>query len=402
MRFIEMQEAYFHLRGELGLGTNLGVISGTTNAKEEAKRQINAVIQELEATNDFPWSRTEATLDFDPTYTTGTISGTKDEAILTGVGTAWFKELEGAFIQVDGTGDSGDRHRIVSVNTALEMTLESPLLEDLPALSTYSIYRDVYSFPYDFSKLYSAYQLTDQREIHALNHKSTRTINRLLYSFDGTVTDIDIDFKATDRDYYKTGTVDIITNGATTVTFVGTDFDATNVPPFTLRVGDYLRLDRDLDRVYKIRSVTSDTVLELDEPYQGESALTGAALGYAINPAGRRRFRLLRYPDGEGQLIIEYKKKPLYLVGDNERPHPIPEAYHYSVLVYGAVLRDAVLRGLEVGSMAQQWQNSVNAIINGNSADGMRHGRIIRKWSRRQPRRAFLGREADTAFKDML
>lgn len=82
---------------------------------------------------------------------------------------------------------------------------------------------------------------------------------------------------------YTTGSITTITNGDTTVTGSGTSWNAS-------MVGRYIRID-DSDaanvgdnRWYKIASVTSTTVLELTEDYEGTSIAAGSAT-YTIGQA---------------------------------------------------------------------------------------------------------------------
>ena len=73
------------------------------------------------------------------------------------------------------------------------------------------------------------------------------------------------------------GVTTTITNGEATVTFVGTAYKTSpnNTKP---RVGDLIQF-RSEDRYYKIKYIVSNTVIELEEPYDGTTA-TGVSMAH--------------------------------------------------------------------------------------------------------------------------
>ena len=88
--------------------------------------------------------------------------------------------------------------------------------------------------------------------------------------------------KAMTFDNYTTGTVDIITNGATAVTGSGTTWTAPMIGRF-LSVTPSATATADGDGIwYEIDTRTSDTVIGLKRNYQGTSLTTGASASYII------------------------------------------------------------------------------------------------------------------------
>lgn len=98
---------------------------------------------------------------------------------------------------------------------------------------------------------------------------------------------------------YTTGTVDIITNGDTSVTGSGTTWAATHV-------GSYIKLatPKGDNLWYEISAFTSATVITLAREYAGTSQTTGAAISYIIG-------EMSGLPEGYDEISV-YRACELY------------------------------------------------------------------------------------------
>jgi hypothetical protein len=144
--------------------------------------------------------------------------------------------------------------------------------------------------------------------------------------------------------------------------------------------------------------VTNATTLELNENYVSTDGANVTGASYVIDPPGIRRFRVLNYVENTGLLVIEGRRRPKILVADADRPDPIPEEYHHSVIVTGAVLKSLIMRGVDARQIAAEFANNVRAMEKGHSATGMRHGSRIRSWAAKTSERSVIGEGSETAL----
>jgi hypothetical protein len=137
-----------------------------------------------------------------------------------------------------------------------------------------------------------------------------------------------------------------VSNGATTVTKSGgTAFASADV-------GKLIRLNNEID--IEIASVTNDNELEITQAYRGRLSGTATTnspgnlsqVAWEISPLGRYRIQTRPAPSESETVYYRYARKPDRLLNDTDIPD-LPEKYH-NLLVYGAIMKNAMLREKQV------------------------------------------------------
>jgi hypothetical protein len=366
VNFRQLREEYFQIFGKRVLGT------GAVNANQaniiSANRYINLAIKKVVVDHDFPFLRTEGRVRLREPYDTGTITVVQDSATITGAATVWVRSMEGQLIDVNG-----EEHRVRDVISNTSIRLEDPVIQTGAAGLSYTITFDVIKLPRDLVAFYHARQKDTPAELWAANTFEEVQFFLLFDTDQGEVTRVDLDFLATERDFYTTGTV-TVTNDSATVTGAGTSFSTQDIDHLaTFRLADD-------DREYRILSVDSATQLTLTENYRGSTAATQ---NYVVDPAGVRRGRIMDYPESDQYAIFEYKRAIPILVADTDTPAPIPPEFHESVILNRAIYEGMKNRNLEGAERWLRDSNEAAALMKmGSNLNHGRSGHRIRRMTR--------------------
>jgi len=367
MNFRQLQEHFFQVWGQRVLST--GAVKANFANTDAAKRHINTAVKKLVAENDFTFLRTEGNVRLRPSVAV-TATTTTGSRSITAVSPVVDRSFEGMIFRL---GD--EEHRIKSVTSSTALTLEDNVLATGAVGAAATINFDLYKFPRDFVRFYTGRQLNDPNELYTAN--SFQEIKHFLQYQDGTgsVDRIDLDFKATERDHYNTGTVTMV-NGDATVEGSGVAWTTLgNVEP-----GMVFRLaNEDVD--YIVESITDADTLELTTTYRGTNVTAGES--YSIDPAGIRRFRVFDYPEEEFYAKLEYHRNISPMVLDTDTPAPIPAEYHETAILMRAIYEGAIFRQLPTAITAPFLQESRMAVAQmlkgsnpNSSATGYRNSRM--------------------------
>ena len=344
-----------------------GSILASTPDLDSMKRQINSALQRICAENDFPVLRHTAQIRVRPAVDTGTVTATTDSTALTGSGTAWDRTMEGQQITVDG-----ELNRVRSVSSTTALVLENAVTGAGGAGLDYTIKYDFFKLPRDFMKNMISRQLDTPAEIRRANIQFENRDFLLFDQFSGILNRQDYDFNDTLADFYNTGTA-VATQGSTTVDGTGTSWDDQDieVPGASFRFTDFP------DDEYKIASITDAVTIELDRPYRGTTV--AVAKNYAIDAAGVRGIRFFDYPTFDGYVYIEYKRKPYWMVGDEDTPVPIPSEYHDTVLLKRALIDALQIRRLPYQDIEADYKASLAQMRNNINPNVSRVGSHIQR-----------------------
>jgi hypothetical protein len=170
-----------------------------------------------------------------------------------------------------------------------------------------------------------------------------------------------------------------VANGATTVTLAGAGAPLLATAPLAGEIerGSTFRFAGD-DVDYYIASVTNDTTFELLDPYRG-TTVAGPGNAYAIDPAGIRTARILTYPDVSFYLNVEYKRKVLPMIQDNDTPVPIPEEFHETVLLKLAIVEALRDRRLPAEDIERDYMEALFKMNQNLDMNYSRHGVRIQR-----------------------
>jgi len=371
VNFLQLQNEYQMMLGQRDPGD--GSILASLPDLESTKRQINESLQRLCSENDFPFLRHEARVHVRDSVTAGTITTINGSTAITGAGTAWDRTMEGQRITVNG---ELNRIRSIPAGSPGVLTLENQYTGTGAAGQSYQIDYDVFDMPYDFMKMYTMRQLDTPAEIGRTNMQFEVKDFLLYDTFSGIVNRVDLDFNTSNEPYYGLDTgVDgtaVATNGSATVTGTLTVWDVQDIEA----PGASFRFQDDDDE-YLIEKIVTGTSLTLDRPYRGTTV--APAKGFFINPAGRRRFRVFDYPDFDGYVHMEYKRRPIKMVQDIDTPVPIPVEYHHTVLLKRALIDALQLRRLPYQDLAQDYEKSLFEMKKNADANISRHGSRIHR-----------------------
>jgi len=290
---------------------NLGRIDSPNNI-DFAKGLINdSYTRTLPRVEDWDILIKEANLVMIPTYTTGTVSCTVGSTSLTGSGTTFTSAMTaeaGYKIYIQGNRDIYTFEYVSATSGTISPALSGPT--DASG-ATFKLFKDEYDLASDFDRFLkngSIYVNTGGRNrdvikevprdmfredfVNAASDPIQRcmrtrinatTGNRMVrinpYPKEAYNYPYEYFYKVTPMSDYSDGTISV-TNGSTTVTGTDTLFSS------NVASGEYLRVNgtgiADSSIWYKIASITSDTELELESNYAGE---TEASLDYMISQA---------------------------------------------------------------------------------------------------------------------
>ncbi len=362
--------------------TAAGVIKANASLLRTAKRQINSVIAELCAEFDYAWLHGEAVIPHHAIFDTGTVAVTAGNNIVTGTATSWTRDLKD---QLFVLGD--DEHRIKGINPATQvMTLWTPICETATGSTlSYEIHQDIYNIPHDGQKIHTMHQLHTPTHIRSMNPYALVKGERLFQESGETIRGVEYDNRTTEDSIYAVGTI-AVSDGSTTVTGTGTDFTELND---ALDPNDtVLRIDDD-PTPYTIASITSATVLELTFPFRNDG--TNVTLKTYTIDRYRRQFRLIQRPNREGCVYLSYKKCIPELINDNDVPWPMPEEYHFAVIVQGAIAKALKLRDMIFAPVQEDFGKAVAAMKVNSSVDESSEAIRIRRFGEGGRSNRFIG-----------
>lgn len=257
-------------------------------------------------------------------YTTGTVTFASGGRAVTGASTSWptdwsSRSMFEGWMFLAGSG--GIPKRIRSIESATAMTLEDFNREAAqPALSTYAIWQDAFDLPPDCQELASIYDETSQNWIHPI--PPGVDVNQAYRGERGQP----IYYRITGRralmeSVYKSGTCGVVSGDGTVTFATGDNF----LDPFD--EGRAIRFATE-DIEYRIKSITSGTVLELDTPYFGT---TNAGIAFSITGLETKMIELFPAPNTKRMLKLTFWRMPWRLINNADVPE-IPDRYHDLIL----------------------------------------------------------------------
>ena len=107
-----------------------------------------------EVLDTYSWSarKEETTITLTANYSTGSVSGSSGSTTLTGSSTVWTSGMANRWIRI---GSDSFYFKISNVASATSLTLETALVADVAASTSYTIFQHVYSLPSNFERVLS-------------------------------------------------------------------------------------------------------------------------------------------------------------------------------------------------------------------------------------------------------
>lgn len=308
--------------------SRIGVTS--TDLLEAIKREINNGLREIEGRlPDAHWLRQERMLTTVGLFTDGTATFTLGSKVVTKAsGTGFFStRMVGGLICKDGDNTS---YRIDRWISSTVVHLQFPY-RGTTATTTYRLGTMEYLLPLDVLRILDLMQFESPTRMLPLSRRDARwampdPLNQ------GEI-GIPVAYWITEPQrtaLYSTGHVVSATNGSRLITLGGSPnlvADGVDLEGLTFRLQD----DPDGD-VYVVGDILTNTTLDLDEPYRGDT-FAGATKAYQIGAPGCRRVALYPVPDQEYQFLIRYTRRHPRLSQDNDNP-ALPEEQQRALLYF--------------------------------------------------------------------
>lgn len=354
--------------------TSMSIVNQQVELVQQAIQfGLNRISQEY----DFPYFlNSKGMITTTAPYSTGTVTSVNGSATITGSGTVWTQAMVGRKFMIQG---DQAHYYILTVNSAVSITLAVPYQGTAQTGVTYNIYKDEYKLASDVQSYNTIVQIQNSIPMAGIPPSRFDQNFPTQQSFDSPYLEM---MEGTALDVYATGTV-TASNLSTTVTGVATSWlSAEGLGRMTNIIINSTR--------YTVQSVNSDTSITLFEQING--AVAGATYQLLLRNYKTQVFPI---PATVQSLYYRYSRMPDILVNNYDVPD-LPNDWHW-IIVWGALAWIYLQKGDSQKAYLVAEENFMNGIakmrikIGNPSAD-----RIYRKSSQDSRTRPLDGLEKGT------
>ncbi len=228
-------------------------------------------------------------------YDTGSVTIAADSKSVTGVGTTFTKNMEGAFLVPDNL----ESYEIQSYSGATSLTLSIPYQGTALTENSYTIYRKFYDLPLNFVRPLARdaklQQVGSNAEYSISYHPDAAFYSRIR---EGRPRFFSVQGNMRRNDYFNTGTVTVSTTSGTSTWTISTGTLPTDIVDREVRIAGETR-------AYRISARTGATTFTTYQTYYNPSDATSvvSAASYAITPSATKVLAISEIPESDEYIL---------------------------------------------------------------------------------------------------